>query len=186
MIEVSFSVKRTLLPLGLSSTFELGRNVYGPIVKIASSLVSCWRSWARTRASSTVKWEGLGDIIVGARFEAEDGVGIGVMAREHDDWRLEAVLAQDAHGFVAVDVGQADIHNHQIDLSCLGGLHALDAVSAATASNSSYSESCSDSASRSSGSSSTMRIRRVLGINSDPHSHLAQGHFACRHKVDKR
>ena len=50
------------------------------------------------------------------------------MAREHDDWRLEAVLAQDAHRLVAVDVGQADIHDNQIDLSRLGGLHALAAV----------------------------------------------------------
>ena len=41
------------------------------------------------------------------------------MACEHDDWRLEAVLAQDPHRFVAVDVGQADIHDHQIDLSRL-------------------------------------------------------------------
>jgi hypothetical protein len=29
---------------------------------------------------------------------------------------------------VAVDVGQADIHDNQIDLSRLGGLHALAAV----------------------------------------------------------
>jgi hypothetical protein len=50
------------------------------------------------------------------------------VAREHDDRRLETVPAQDAHGFAAVDVGQADIHDHQIDLSCLGGLHALAAV----------------------------------------------------------
>ena len=50
------------------------------------------------------------------------------MAREHDDRRLETVPAQDAHGFAAVDVGQADIHDHQIDLSRLGGLHALAAV----------------------------------------------------------
>jgi hypothetical protein len=42
--------------------------------------------------------------------------------------RLETVPAQDAHGFAAVDVGQADIHDHQIDLSRLGGLHALAAV----------------------------------------------------------
>ena len=50
------------------------------------------------------------------------------MAGQHDDRRLEAVLAQDPHRFVAVDVGQADIHDHQIDLSRLGGLHALAAV----------------------------------------------------------
>jgi hypothetical protein len=50
------------------------------------------------------------------------------MAREHNDRRLEAVLAQDAHRFAAVDVGQADIHDYQIDLSRLGGLHALAAI----------------------------------------------------------
>ncbi len=48
---------------------------------------------------------------------------------------------------------------------------------AALAPNSSYSESCSDSASRSLGSSSTMRILRVFGINSDPHSHLSAWSF---------
>ena len=50
------------------------------------------------------------------------------MAREDDDRRLETVPAQDAHSFAAVDVGQADIHDHQIDLSRLGGLHALAAI----------------------------------------------------------
>jgi hypothetical protein len=39
------------------------------------------------------------------------GVGIGVVAREHDDRHLETVPAQDAHGFAAIDVGQADIHD---------------------------------------------------------------------------
>jgi hypothetical protein len=53
----------------------------------------------------------LGDVIVGARFEAEDGVRIGAVAREHDDRRLEAVPAQDAHGFAAVagDVSKSGV-----------------------------------------------------------------------------
>ena len=51
-----------------------------------------------------------------------------IVAREHDDRRLETVPAQDAHSFAAVDVGQADIHDDQIDLSRLGSLHALIAV----------------------------------------------------------
>ena len=50
---------RILLPLGFSSSFEPGRNACGPIVKTASSLFSCWRSWARMRASSTAKRKGL-------------------------------------------------------------------------------------------------------------------------------
>ena len=67
----------------------------------------------------------LGDVVVGARFETEDGVGIGVVAGQHDDRRLETVLAQDAHRLAAVDVRQADIHDHEVDLAGLGGLHAL-------------------------------------------------------------
>ena len=50
------------------------------------------------------------------------------MAREHDDWRLEAVLAQDAHRFAAVDVGQPDIHDDEIDLPGFCGLDALAAA----------------------------------------------------------
>ena len=50
------------------------------------------------------------------------------MTREHDDRRLETVPGQDAHGLAAVDVGQADIHDYQINLSLLGGLHAPAAV----------------------------------------------------------
>jgi hypothetical protein len=36
------------------------------------------------------------------------------------DRSLEAVLAQDAHRLAAVDVGQPDVHDHQIDLPRLG------------------------------------------------------------------
>src|SRR6516164_3910558 len=37
--------------------------------------------------------EGLGDVVVGAGFEPENGVGIGVVSSQHDDRCLEAVLA---------------------------------------------------------------------------------------------
>ena len=50
------------------------------------------------------------------------------MAGQHDDRRLEAVLAQNADRFAAVDVGETDIHDHEVDLAGLGGLHALRAV----------------------------------------------------------
>ena len=49
------------------------------------------------------------------------------MAGQHDDRRLEAVLAQDAHRLAAIDVGQPDIHDHQVDLAGLGLGHALGA-----------------------------------------------------------
>ena len=50
------------------------------------------------------------------------------MAGEHDDRRLEAILAQDAHGFAAVDVRQPDIHDDKIDLPGFCGLDSLAAV----------------------------------------------------------
>ena len=71
--------------------------------------------------------ERLGDVVVGAGFEPEDRVGIGVVAGQHDDRRLEAVLAQDAHGLAPVHVGQADVHDDEIDVAVAGGLHALRA-----------------------------------------------------------
>ena len=71
--------------------------------------------------------ERLCDIIVGAGFEAEDGVRIGVVAGQHDDGGLEAALAQAAHHFAAVGIGQPDIHQHQVGRIGLGGAGALGA-----------------------------------------------------------
>ena len=51
--------------------------------------------------------------------------GIGVVAGQHDDRRLESVLAQDAHRLPPVDVGQPDVHDDQVDMTVLGGLQAL-------------------------------------------------------------
>jgi hypothetical protein len=69
--------------------------------------------------------EWLGDVIVRARFQPQDGVGIGVMPGQHDDRGLEAALAQDPDRFAAVHVGQADIHDDQVDLAILGRLDTL-------------------------------------------------------------
>ena len=71
--------------------------------------------------------EGLCDIVVGAGFQPQNRVGIGVMPGQHDDRRLEAALAQGAHHFAAIGVGQADIHQHQIGGIGLGGARALGA-----------------------------------------------------------
>jgi hypothetical protein len=45
------------------------------------------------------------------------------MPRQHDDRRLEAALAQNAHRLATIDIGKPDIHNHEVDLSGPGGLH---------------------------------------------------------------
>jgi hypothetical protein len=50
------------------------------------------------------------------------------VAGQHDDWRLEAVLAQDAHRLAPVHVRQPHIHDHQVDLAPLGRLHPLGAA----------------------------------------------------------
>ncbi len=50
------------------------------------------------------------------------------MAREHDDRRLETVLAQNAHGFAAIDVRESDIHYDEIDLPGFSGLDTFAAV----------------------------------------------------------
>lgn len=60
------------------------------------------------------KAERLRDIVVRARFEAENRVRIGVVPGQHDDRRLEAALAQAADNFAAVGIGQADIHQHEV------------------------------------------------------------------------
>jgi hypothetical protein len=49
------------------------------------------------------------------------------MAGQHDDRRLEPILAHDAHGLAAIDIGQADIHDHQVDLPGLRGLYPFGA-----------------------------------------------------------
>ena len=70
----------------------------------------------------------LGHVVVGAGLQAEDRIGVGVAAGEHDDRRLEAVLAQDAHRLAPIDLGQAHVHDHQVDLAGPGGLYALGAA----------------------------------------------------------
>ncbi len=50
------------------------------------------------------------------------------MPGEHDDRRLESILAKNAHRFAAVDIRKADVHDHKIDLAGLGSLHAFAAV----------------------------------------------------------
>ena len=60
--------------------------------------------------------ERLGDVIVGAAFQPENGIGIGAVAGQHDDRRLEAVLAHDTNDLAAINIRQADIHDDKIDL----------------------------------------------------------------------
>ena len=93
------------------------------------------------------------------------------MTREHDDRRLKTVPAQDAHGFAAVDVGQADIHDDQIDLSRLGSLHALIAVLSRDGFILLVQRKLLRQRAAQFGIIVDNEILRVFGINSDLHSH---------------
>ena len=58
--------------------------------------------------------ERLDDIIIGAGFEPDHGVGVGIAPGEHDHRPLEALAAQQPHRLASVHVGQADVHDHEI------------------------------------------------------------------------
>ena len=73
------------------------------------------------------KPERFGHVVVGAGFEAQDGVRIGIVTGEHDDRGLEAALAQGSHHLAAIGIRQPDIHQHQIGRIGLGGAGALGA-----------------------------------------------------------
>ena len=60
--------------------------------------------------------EGLGDVIVGTQFQAEDAVGVLDAGREHDDGQVGqgGVAAHDAGDVPAVAAGQHQVEHHQV------------------------------------------------------------------------
>src|SRR5690606_19939949 len=71
------------------------------------------------------EFERLGDVIIGARFEAENRIRFCVVASEHDDRRLEAALAQQLYSFPTVHIWQADIHDQEVNNAVSRSLDAL-------------------------------------------------------------
>jgi hypothetical protein len=71
------------------------------------------------------KAEGFGHIVVGARVETEDRIGVRYLSRQHDDRPFEAVLAHDLAGVAAVHVGKADIKDDEVDMLAPGLRHGL-------------------------------------------------------------
>ena len=59
--------------------------------------------------------EGLGDVVVGAGLEADDLVELGVLRREHQHVGV-AELADPAADLDAVDVGQAEVEDDQVEV----------------------------------------------------------------------
>ena len=66
--------------------------------------------------------EGLGDIVVGARVEAEDGVGLGVGGGQHDDRHRDPVPPHQLADLAPVHVGEADVQQDEVEAA---GLHGL-------------------------------------------------------------
>ena len=66
--------------------------------------------------------ERLDHIVVGAGLEPEHRIGVGALRRQHHHRALEAVLAHHLDRLAAIHVGQADIHDGEIDAVALHGL----------------------------------------------------------------
>ncbi len=69
--------------------------------------------------------EGLGDVVVGAGVEAQDGVGIRRLGRQHDDRGRDPRLADQTTGLAAVHVGQVDVKQDQVGADLARLTHAV-------------------------------------------------------------
>ena len=165
---VSFSVRPNFAALGVHQHLRArpeGVGTDGEDGVLARLVLAQLRADAREQHGEA---ERLGDIVVGARFEPQDRVGIRVVTGQHDDRGLEAVLAQDAHGLAPVHVGQPHVHDDEVDMAVLGRLHALGAGLDRHRLELLVQASCSTRAADNSASSSTIRILRALGIGLPP------------------
>src|SRR5262249_29541685 len=66
------------------------------------------------------KLEWLGHVVVCARLEPENGVGIGDLGRQHDDRAFEAAAAEQLARLAAVEIGKAHVKQHEIDMAVAG------------------------------------------------------------------
>ena len=74
--------------------------------------------------------ERLGHVVVGAGLEADDLVELGVLRREHQDVRV-AEGAHAAADLDAVDVGQADVEDDQVERGAAAAARTAASPSAA-------------------------------------------------------
>ena len=72
--------------------------------------------------------EGLGDIVIGARVQTQNGVAVGVMAGQHHDRAFHGCLAHALAQLAPIGVGQANIQDHKVILALFDLLHALGPV----------------------------------------------------------
>ena len=70
--------------------------------------------------------EGLGQVIVGAQFQADDAVHVVGAGGQHEH-RHVALLAQPAQDFEAVQPGQHDVQDYQVEAAVQGPVQAAAA-----------------------------------------------------------
>ena len=75
---------------------------------------------AFTRAVSSRNAEGLGQVVVSAHLQSEHAVELRRLGREHQNRRVGLGLTQPPADLQAVEPGQHQIENHQVQLACLG------------------------------------------------------------------
>ena len=64
--------------------------------------------------------ERLGHVVIRPGLKAQDGVGVRVVARQHQDRALDALLAHDAGELAPVGVGEAHVEDHEVEEPRLG------------------------------------------------------------------
>ena len=74
------------------------------------------------------KLERFRDVVIRARIQTQNGVGIRIMPRQHQDRAFDSGLAHAAAKFAPIGVGQAHVKDHDIIGSGLGLLHPLDTI----------------------------------------------------------
>ena len=104
--------------------------------------------------------EGLGDVVVGAGLEADDLVQLGVLRGEHQDVGV-AELAHPPADLDAVDVGQAEVEDDQVE-RVQGGRLTAASPSSAWATSKPCCTSRALTSIRFSGASSTTRARGAV------------------------
>ena len=62
-----------------------------------------------------VQAERLGDVVVGAAIEAEDGVGVAFGAGQHEDGRAHPVAPHQPAQLAPVHVGKPDIEQDRVE-----------------------------------------------------------------------
>ena len=74
------------------------------------------------------EFERLGHIVIRPRVKAKDGVGVAIMASQHEDRAFDPLFAHQLAKLAPVRIRQAHVENHEVVKPFLGLHHGLAAV----------------------------------------------------------